>query len=240
MTQPPVVLCSMWKNELAQGRHLVDRVEHLLAKAESYPNLRWVWVVGDSTDNTARALCELAYGYEVRIVDIGSTGIEGDDAHNRLRRLSATANEYWNWIDGAAYVLVHESDILSPHDIVKRLVGHAQAGRCPIAAWPTLEVRPGRRIFYDVYCFRKDGRQFGHVPPYHAGYVPNAPFTVDSFGTLFLFDAADAPHIHMHDRAVLDLCEQLRVRGRTLWVDPTLEVVQPHELWQYHRIEAYA
>lgn len=235
---PRVVMASMWRNDCA--RRLVDRVEHLLAKSESYPALRWVWVVGDSRDDTTQALAELSYGYKVQIVDIGDTGIEGEDAHSRLRRLSETANEYFNWCENADYILVHESDIASPGNIVNRLVAHAGQGRCPIAAWPMLEIAPGRSIFYDTLCYRKDGQQFTHHPPYHADYVPDKPFTVDSFGSVFMFHAEDAPLLRMENRGVLDLCDQLRQQGRTLWVDPTLEVVQPYDLWQPHNTREYA
>lgn len=235
---PRVVLCSMWRNDCA--RRLVDRVEHLLAKSESYPALRWVWVVGDSRDDTSHALAELSYGYPVQVVDIGDTGIEGDDAHSRLRRLSETANEYFNWCENADYILVHESDIASPSNIVNRLVAHAERGICPIAAWPTLEISPGKVIFYDVFAFRKDGVRFTNEPPYHKCYRYPEPFQVDSFGTCFLFHAEDAPLIHMREQAFLDLCLQLREQGRTLWVDPTLEVVQPYDLWVPHNTREYA
>ena len=228
---PCVVMCSLWKDDL--HRRLVDRVEHLLAKAETYPNLRWVWVVGDSRDDTTHALAGLSHGYPVTIVDIGDTGIEGDDYASRLRRLGETANEWWNWIDDVEYVLVHESDIISPADVVNRLVAHAGQGRCPIAGWPVLELRPNHHVFYDVFCYRKDGVRFSNNPPYHACYQPDRPFLVDSFGTMYLFHAEDVPLVHFEDMAVLDLCRQLREQGRDLWVDPTLIVDQPRDLWTF-------
>lgn len=238
MTQPRVVMCSMWRNDL--HRRLVDRVEHLLAKAETYPALRWLWVVADSTDDTTRALADLSVGYDVRIVDIGDTGIEGIDATSRLRRLSATANEYFNWCENADYVLVHESDIASPSNIVNRLVAHAEQGRCPIAAWPMIEIMDGHHIFYDVWAFRKDGQRFTSHQPYHPCWRLNEPFTVDSFGTVFMFNAEDAPYLRMENQAVLNLCEVLRVRGRELWVDPTLTVIQPADLYEPHNTREYA
>lgn len=238
MTLPRVVMCSMWQTDC--NRRLVDRVEHLLAKSESYPNVRWVWVVGDSRDDTTQALAELSYGYEVQIVDIGDTGIEGDDAHSRLRRLSATANEYFNWCENADYILVHESDIASPGNIVNRLVAHAEQGRCPIAARPMLEIAPGHKVFYDTWGYRKGGQRFSNHAPYHPCYRPNEVFEVDSAGTVMLFHGEDAGLIHMVDGGFLDLCLQLRQQGRTLWVDPTLEVVQPHDLWQPHNTREYA
>lgn len=235
MTLPRVVLCSMWRNDCA--RRLVDRVDHLLAKSESYPNMRWVWVVGDSTDHTTDALWTLTTKYPVTIVDIGSTGIEGEDVPTRLRRLSETGNEWWNWIDDAEYVMIHESDILSPANVVNRMVAHAERGKCPIAGWPTLTLQ-GRKLFYDVWAYRKDGVLFTNNAPYHSCYRPDTVFEVDSFGSVYLFHAEDVPLVRFHDRAVLDLCRQLREQGRTLYVDPTLEVIQPADLWQFHEVVA--
>lgn len=232
MSQPRVVLCSMWRNDAA--RHLADRVEHLLLKAESWPNLRWVWVVGDSTDGTADALRDLTVGYEdaVTILDIRSTGIEGDDAANRLHRLSVTGNYYWPQCDGADYVLVHESDIVSPYDLVPRMVARAERGICPVAAWPVITLH-GKTLLYDVWALRKDGVRFRNAAPYHPCYKPDEPFVVDSFGTVFMFHAEDAGLVHMDKRAALDLCQQLREQGRTLYVDPLLVVEQPRELWSF-------
>jgi hypothetical protein len=225
----------MWQNDVS--RQLPDRVEHLLAKCECWPNTRYVWIVGDSSDGTSQALVELSTGYDnVQIVDIGSTGIDGGDERSRLRRLSATANEYFHWTDGADYIVIHESDIRSPHDLIPRLVANAERGICPVAAWPTLEIAPGRSVFYDVWAFRKNGMAFTNQPPYHACYRPTEPFQVDSFGTLFLMHGEDGSLIHMQERAVLDLCQQLREQGRTLWVDPRIVCEQPHSLWRSRQV----
>lgn len=234
---PRVVMCSMWKDDC--NRRIVDRVEHLLAKAETYPALRFVWVVGDSTDDTTRALANLSMGYDnARIVDIGDTGIVGSGMATRLRRLSETGNEWWNWCDGGfdGYVMIHESDILSPPDVVNQLVAHAERGRCPIAGWPTIKLRgeQGVAYFYDTWAYRKDGVRFENDVPYHACYRYPEPFTVDSFGTMYMFHAEDVPLVRFENNAVLDLCRQLREQGRDLWVDPTLKVEQPRDLWTFY------
>jgi len=229
MTQPRVVMCSMWMNDA--HRQLAERAAHLLAKAESYPNLRWVWIVGDSTDGTAQALRDLSVGYPVTVVDIGSTGIVGDDMVSRLRRLSVTANHYLRYADGADYILMYESDITSPANLVNLLVAKAERGVCPVAAWPVINLT-GTPQFYDVWAYRKDGVLFTANAPYHSCYKPDKPFVVDSFGTCFMFHAEDAPFVHMDKRAVLDLCQHLREQGRTLWVDPSIVVEQPIALWE--------
>lgn len=232
MNQPKVVLCSLWRNDLA--RQIADRVEHLLAKAESYPALRWLWCVGDSDDNTAQVLADLSVGYDVAILQ-HDTQIGGEAMSTRLRRLSQAANAMLEGVKRTDdYVLVHESDLISPYNVVARLVKHAEAGRCPIAGWTTLEVRPGEPVFYDTWGTRKDGVRFTNHPPYHVAYDANKPFKVDSFGSVFLFDAKDVKHIHMTTGAVLDLCRQLKEQGRELWIDPRLPIVQPRELWTFY------
>lgn len=238
MSMPRVALCSIWRNDA--HRDLAVRVAHLLSKVDDYPDLRWVWAVGDSEDDTAAQLLKLRMDYDVTVV-VANSGITGYQPASRLRRLSVTANALWREIDGDDparaggqpddYVLVHESDIVSPPDIVTRLVERAQAGICPVAAWSTLDLAPGLRVFYDTWATRRDGVHFTNNAPYHAAYQPDAPFAVDSFGTVYLFSAADAPRIEMRDGAVLDLCRQLRQAGRTLWMDPTIIVEQPHSLW---------
>lgn len=226
---PSVVMCSMFMND--QHRQLEERAAHLLSKAATYRNMRFVFVVGDSTDATATLLMQYSYFADnVKIVEI-TTGIEGEDAPSRLRRLSVTANHYFKYVDGADYVLIHESDIVSPANLVNLLVANAEQGRCPIAAWPTLEIRPGEHWMYDIWAYRKDGVHFTSKPPYHQCYQPDKPFVVDSAGTVLMFAGEDSGNVLMDKQAVLDLCWHLRELGRTIWVDPTIEVVQPHSLW---------
>jgi hypothetical protein len=114
------------------------------------------------------------------------------------------------------------------------LLAHAQAGRCPIAGWPILPIGNQRAVFYDIWAYRKDGRMFTNAPPFHACYQPDTPFEVDSFGSCWLAEAADMRTARFGDQAVLDVCAQLRARGRQLWVDPKLTIVQPTALWEPH------
>jgi hypothetical protein len=231
---PRVLMVSMWRNDA--GRGIEQRAHHLLAKAVHYPNLAWRWIVGDSVDGTAETLRQLSAGYPVQIVDIGDTGVEGDDHAANLRRLSLTGNHYFSGAAAFDYLLIHESDIVSPPNLVNLLVAHAEQGRCPIAAWPTLEIKPGVKVFYDIFCYRKDGQMFSNHPPYHPAYRSDRPFVVDSAGTVLMFHAEDAGEVIMAKQALLDLCWHLRELGRDIWVDPTLEVVQPRSLWTPARI----
>ena len=237
-TYPQVMQLSLWRND--SNRDLEFRARHLLSK--SYPALRWVWVVGDSDDDTYQRL--LAIINEIRPwrhVDLirHTTDIPGDDPPQRRKRLSASANFGLSLLSAEDdYFLMHESDLRSPVDVAERFLDHAAAGRCPVAGWPILPVNATQAVFYDIWAYRKDGVMFTNFPPYHVCYNAAAPFEVDSFGSCWLADAADMRQagIRFAELAVLDICAQLREMGRRLWVDPKLTIVQPAALWECHPI----
>ena len=233
MTQfPRVALCSWWRNDSA--RNLQQRAWRLLSK--SYPAARWLWLVGDSSDDTYARLLEVAGEIRpyrsVELLQI-DTGICGEDPATRRRRLGATVNLVLERVrEEDEYLLLHESDLVSPPDLVERFVEHAQSGRCPIAGWPILEINDHQVVFYDIWAYRSGGKMFSNLPPFSACYRPDAPFQVDSVGSVWMFDAADARRgARFGAEACLTMCAQLQELGRTFWVDPTLVVVQPRDLW---------
>ena len=225
---PPVVLVSLWRNDAA--RALPERAAHLLAK--TYPALRWLWVVGDSTDATTDHLAAIAAadGRDITVLDLGDTGAVPATPEGRLVRLSRTVNAALAQVRATdAVVCCHESDLLSPPDVVERLLapGHACMG-----AWPMLRGL-AQACFYDTWAVRGlDGRTFTNHPPYHPEYRADAPFEVSSFGSVYLFPAAAVRRgLRADTLAVVDLAHGLRAQGYPLWVDPTCEVVQPAALW---------
>lgn len=225
---PRVVGLAMWRND--QHRDLERRMSILLSK--SYPGLRWVWVVGDSEDYTEQHLRSLVALWQMqdRVTIVHhDTGMVGDDPATRMLRLSATANVYLAQVRAEDDLcLLHESDIDSPVDVVERLLA---TGKCPVAGWPLLRLG-SEWVFYDVAVYRKDGVLFSNRPPYHACYRPGELFEVDAAGTCLLFPAACVrAGARCIDAGVLDLCNWMKDHGYSLWVDPTLVVHQPTELW---------
>lgn len=227
--EPRVVMASLWRNDAA--RLLTDRVAHLLGK--SYPNLRWLWLVGDSVDDTLTQLQAEAARQAGVTVERYDTGIVGNDMATRLRRLSAMANALLVRVRmDDEYVLIHESDLVSPVDVVERLVDHARAGRSCVAGWPVIRLN-GRELFYDIFLYRRDGVHFTNTAPYHACYRPDEPFEVDSFGSVYMFpaDVVREGIVGLQEAAV-GICAHVRRQGLSLWVDPTLRVEQPVSLWE--------
>lgn len=230
MKKPVVVMLSLWRNDAR--RQLIRRAQHLLDK--SYSNLRYVWVVGDSQDKTHAMLqrVQQTSGRDIQLLEVNT------DIEDRLTRLSVTANYGLECVrDTDDYLVIHESDLISPRNLVERFMAHAHAGRCPIAGWPTLTI-PGRStVFYDTLAYSRDGRHFENEPPYHPVFRRDTPFEVDSVGSCWMLPAAAIRDgARMHTYATLDLSAALKNRGYRIWVDAQIGVEQPHALWSpaYH------
>ena len=228
---PQVVMLSLWRND--SSRNFLDRVTHLLSK--SYPRLRWVWVVGDSRDLTETLLRDVAKGHNGhRSIEVirADTGIEGDEPPDRMRRLSLTASAGLDAVTPADdYVLIHESDLISPVDLVERFL---ESGRSPIAGWPVLGEA---NVFYDIWAYRgMDGLKFTGLPPYHQSYKADALFEVSSVGSCWMFRAEDAlAGVRCEKWGAVELCQKLKRLGRRIWVDPTIRIEQPMGLFVARR-----
>jgi len=230
VTSPPsVAMFSLWKND--QHRRLRERAEHLLAK--TYQLLRWVWVVGDCDPGDQTLPMLLAIAEEHRDEDIEIVIVETPKALNRYERLSLSANAGQDRVRAEDDLwLTHESDIQSPPDVVELLLA---AGKLPIGAWPVLELGGGD-VFYDVWAYRKDGRNFTNHPPYCEGYDPLEPFPVDSVGTVWLAYAEDLrAGVRCYRECCVELCQKMTALGRQFWAHPGVIVRQPRDLWEPHQ-----
>jgi hypothetical protein len=217
-------ILSFWRTDAS--RELRKRAEHLLQKGRL--GVRWIWVVGDSADDTEDQLRRLATPAVTLIRH--DTGIVGEDSDTRLRRFSQTADVGLDAVtETDRRVLIHESDLRSPRDIVSRL---ACADDEAVGGWPVLPM-PGHPIFYDTFVYRAHGTRFKAYPPYHAVYQPDARFEVDSVGSVWSLPAwAIRNGVRGQHEGALGICAGLRALGVRVLVDPQVEVVQPVHLWQ--------
>ena len=150
-----------------------------------------------------------------------------------MRRLSLTANAGLEAVKPEDdYILIHESDLLSPVDLVERFL---ESGKSPIAGWPVLGEA---NVFYDIWAFRgKDGAKFTGLPPYHESYKPDALFEVASVGSCWMFRAEDAlpsagsGGVRCEKWGAVELCQKLKLLGRRSWGDPTIRIEQPMGLF---------
>ena len=238
-SMPSVVMYSLWRDDM--DRQIAKRARHLVSK--TYPNMRWIWVVGDSVDGTAEFLgdmaCRLHFdeGLDVTVFE-HETGCLDADHRSRLTRLSASCNVALDHVEARDdYVVAHESDLISPPDLIEQFLA---TGKDCVAGttWLTL---PNGEVFYDVWGFRRDGKRFTNRAPYHACWRDNELFQVDSFGSCWMMPAAPVVNgMRCYTDACRELCGKLaRDYGAEFWCAPWIRIVQPLELWvPYNLTEA--
>jgi len=214
-----IVMMSLWRNDA--DRRLDARVAHLRAKGARDHAVRWLWTVGDSHDDTYARLVGLADD-RVTVLRFDS-GIPGEDVQASRLRTSWTASQMFQHLrDTDDLACLHESDLVSPPDVLDRLI----ANPLPAAGWPTIKLN-GDTLFYDVWAYRDlQGKHFS------AGRTATAPFEVGSFGSCWMAPAALVRNRVIGEECVVDLCRQWRSAGVSLWVDPSIAIDQPVDLWE--------
>ena len=218
------------------GKHLVRRVSHLLAKRGVD---KWIFMVRPEMDMTA-AMLQTYEGAKVNVIQEWWPAVE-----DRMIRLSVAADVALSAATdaGADRILWHESDLISPTDVVGLL---ARTDGTIVGGWPVLPghetpaelmlhtgaVRLDTEKFYDTWGYRHQGERFTNEPPYAPAYRPDAPFQLDSVGSVALIDASAIRRgARFSPGAFVNLCGTARAGGGTVWCDPRVKIVQPLELW---------
>jgi hypothetical protein len=223
------IVCQ-WRNDAA--RSLEARAEHLLAKTAGPHGLRWLWVVGDCSDDTERILRRIARASrkDVRVLR-RDTGVVGEDTYTRRLRTSASGTSMFQEIHPSAdFVCLHESDLRSPQNVIERLL--AVSAREPVCGWPVIDLPTGRQ-FYDIWAYRDlAGNHFSPHPPHAKGWQRHDPFQLGSMGSLFLAPAELVRGRVMFTDGLVDVCRQWQAEGVRVWCDSRVVIEQPTELWE--------
>lgn len=241
------------------GKHFNERVEHLLGK----PGVdAWVWIVRPTNDLTSKLLQVVAERSGGRVLVIEESWEKPAD---RILACSIVGDVAINaaLMRGADRVLIHESDLISPHDLVERLsaVLDAAESNAVCGGWPclasvgmddSLMLCPGAArlgenveiqmddkpahlpLFYDTWGYRHEGQRFASVPPFAPCYTADQPFRLDTVGSVALIKS---PWLHlgarMEDGGFVGLCEKIGLMGGSVWCDPRITINQPLELWTF-------
>lgn len=224
------------------GKHIGRRVTHLLAKTGVD---HWFWGVRQDNDMT------LEYLKRVEKAASGRVTVSSEDFpawEERILHLSVIGDMGLSaacMVD-ADRVLIHESDLFTPVDIVERLAATpaAVAGGWPVLAGDGTPaelllcegaMKWDRQIFYDTWAYRADGQRYKNDPPHHPRHVSDRPYQLDSVGSVALIDAAYLRRgARMFPEGFVGLCDSIRRLGGQVWCDPRVPVVQPVELWRFN------
>lgn len=217
-----IVIMSLWRDDA--NRDFRRRVNHLLSKTSRYHEIEYLWGCGDAVDNTPALLKAALPASRGHVVDV-TTGIAGEEVTGRRIRLAKSASMLFDLIPlDADYVMLHESDLLSPIDVVDRLL--EAGGGNPTAGWPVIQLG-GEELFYDIWAYKhRNGGYFGQREP-----RPSNIIEVDSFGSVWLAPAHLVRGRTLDQTCIRSLCAQWRSEHVMMCVDPTTKITQPTSLW---------
>lgn len=225
-----ICLCSAFRDSVPYlDRYLGQVTELYRLLTQRGDRLHCVWGEGDSEDGTYRELSATWYAWDTTIVDCTHGGKSYDSVvrEERFRQLAHVGRCIFAAIPADSDVVVYvESDIAWDAKTMMGLID--RLSEYPAISPMILLQRGGwaSNSFYDTYVFRKDGRQFGHHPPYHSCYRPDRPFPVDSAGSCMAMRGEIARRLIFDEQTIFpDLCRQIYAGGASVWVDPRLCVI---------------
>ncbi len=234
-----VAVLSFFRNSAVSGQ-----AERFMAQAaalrdelhERGDRMRLIAVWGDCVDSTLQVLIDegLRYGLALTLVEHSHGGpVFGSTEHpERLRLLSALGNAglvtIRNQDDAVFYV---ESDLLWSPMTVRSLLANLEEGVVDIVApliFAGTDETTGKRIFYDIFCFRKGGARFSPFHPYHPDLHASKLTPVDSIGSAFVMTGAAGRDCRIiDDNVLMGFCKDATDKGYIIAVDPTQQVNHP-------------
>lgn len=226
-----ITLCSAFRNSTSYLlRYFCQIAELMQALDDRGDSMNLVVGEGDSTDGTLSMLHELK-GPDFDIVHLvdcthGGTEFGSVASPERFRQLAYVGNCIWAAIlpdtDAVLYV---ESDLIWSADTMLKLIDRLQEYT---AISPMIYLRRDgypADAWYDIWATRKDGKNFGHLRPYHTCYNAATPFLVDSTGSCMAIRGELANQLVWPDDVFVGICRNIYDLGASVWIDPTLSVI---------------
>lgn len=194
--------------------------------------LRAVAVEGDSQDATRAQLealsSKIAGQFELEIVTCNHGGpVYGStESPQRMEALSKVGNAIFNSVRDSDDILVYvESDLIWDGATISGLIDRVIAGESDIIS-PLIFAGDN---FYDVYAYRGlDGQRFAPFPPYHSSLKSIGLTEVSSVGSCLVMRGEIARKVRIvNGDALVGWCEQARLQGYKIAVDPKLSIRHP-------------
>jgi hypothetical protein len=225
-----VCLCSSFRNSAAYIDRYFEQVEGLgCLLAARQDRLQLILGYGDSTDNTGELLFEAAsFACGALLVECNHGGPWFGpvvDAQ-RFRQLAFVANRVWKCVPGDAdAVLWVESDLIWQPATLVALINDLEA--VPAVAPMVMD---GPESFYDVWAYRRRGRNFTKQPPYHRDLADcdEDLLTLESAGSCVAVRGRYARQLCFPEEDVFaGFCHQLRQIGGSVWLNRWAFVCHP-------------
>lgn len=225
-----VMICSIFRD----SEEYLNRYFVQVSNQIGYPpqSLKYVFVEGDSKDNTYKRLIEWKGPHSNVVVKKVDTGkpYHGSVVHpERFKVLAQVANaaiEEMN--DSVDYILWLESDLIIGNNLINSLV---KCNKDIVAPFVYCGIKKTIETthFYDTWAFRKNGQLFTAGYPFLKGLKFNKLFKVDSAGSVLLVKAEIVRKgARFTDKeAIVGFCYGAREMGYEVWAAPHIGVGHP-------------
>lgn len=169
-----LTILSIFRNSTAYLDRYAAQVHELCAAFDG--TVRFLWLEGDSTDDTMEGLSELGWqvaesGHSASITrhDHGGPVYASIDHPERWAQLASAWNRNLDELTPTRYAVCVESDLIWQASDMLAMLDHLNNDRCDVA-YPLLMLRDTEQ-FYDTHAYKApDGSGWSAWPPYAPGW----------------------------------------------------------------------
>lgn len=224
-----ITICSIFRNSEKYLHRYFEQIEELILDLAKYGNtINLLLGEGDSNDRTRESLPK--YGYE--IVDVTHGGKEYGSIVNPIRfaNLAKAWNTIWETIPVSADAVVFlEADLKWRAEDLIHLIEDLMYVSVVSPMIMCGNPRFPKNQFYDIWAFRKEGKQFNPHPPYFKGYCNDTDLVpLDSSGSCVVMKGDIARRIRFTpDDVIVGMCSQIRSMRYGIWMDQNVKFIHP-------------
>lgn len=228
-----VMLLSMFNNAVAYLGHYFRQIDALRSCLVAQRDaLDLILVEGDSTDDTWHDLKHymesMYFSGQLWQHHHGQPLRRGTEHPDRLANLSRIWNRMLDAVpENAETVVIVEGDLIWRAEVLTALIERSRQDgniHCPMV-WLG-------GLFYDTLLYRRNGRQFMNMPPYHPDLVPGQSLELDSAGSCLVMPGTLArTHRTTETHELMGLCHSARAADHKVILDSDLHIEQPSSEW---------
>lgn len=228
---PKIIITSIVRNEEITGS--LETFLKCCGELEQYhKNIVYIFIEGDSSDKTYDVLknwIEKRDGSILEKIDSGHPPFTKD--RNLIR--TAYFAELRNILIDLVLSITDANEILmidANYGWKGDLIGSLRETGADIAAPIVTMINDnnGRHIFYDIWAFRKNGKEFGPFYPYVEGIESNYPIEIDSVGSGYLIKRrvleSGVRYNGDNDCEHVNMCLSAREKGFNIRLNPKIYI----------------
>jgi hypothetical protein len=227
-----VAIASIIRNEESNG-HL-KKFFDCCQKLEKFHDIIYIFIEGDSSDNTYRELEDWLSSrddYILKKLDKKKPRFPKDKSSGRTRYFAELRNmliDYALSIPDVSEVLMIDANYGWKGDLVSSLRDIDADIAAPLVVMN--KNNNGKFLFYDTWAFRKNGSQFSHYYPYVGYSKLNKPISVDSVGGGYLINRkvleSNVKYNGDRDCEHVGFCQKARKKGFSIKINPNVFIMK--------------